>query len=216
MLSLTNLGNALRVVAAGLQIPVMVILLLFIAVTIFMAGSLAVEFFAERMRYRIKLPQLLETLKAGREETSNVIETSGLLRRHKNLFLEFLSHSGLDAGTREALARRLLFEEQARCDTITRITDIIARLAPMFGLMGTLIPLGPGIIALGQGDTYTLSSSMLMAFDTTVAGLISAAAAFLISTIRKGMYENDLAAIETVMESILEMEEADEKEYGKA
>ncbi|MDF3000322.1 MAG: hypothetical protein K0Q48_441 [Bacillota bacterium] len=216
MLSLTNLGNALRAVASGLQIPVMVILLLFIAVTIFMAGSLAVEFIAERMRYRIKLPLLLENLKADREGTANVIETSGLLRRHKTLFLEFLSHGSLDAGTREALARRLLFEEQSRCDTITRITDAIARLAPMFGLMGTLIPLGPGIIALGQGDTYTLSASMLMAFDTTVAGLISAAAAFLISTIRKSMYENDLAAIETVMESILEMEEADEKEYGKA
>ena len=216
MLSLTNLGNALRAVASGLQMPVMVILLLFIAVTIFMAGSLAVEFFAERMRYKIKLPLLLENLKTDREGSANVIETSGLLRRHKTLFLEFLSHRGLDAGPRAALARRLLFEEQARCDTITRITDVIARLAPMFGLMGTLIPLGPGIIALGQGDTYTLSASMLMAFDTTVAGLVSAAVAFLISTIRKSMYENDLAAIETVMESILEMEVADEKEHGTA
>lgn len=39
----------------------------------------------------------------------------------------------------------------------------------MLGLLGTLIPLGPGIIALGQGDTQTLSTSLLTAFDTTIA-----------------------------------------------
>ena len=34
---------------------------------------------------------------------------------------------------------------------------MIAKLGPMFGLLGPLIPLGPGIVALGQGDTVTLS-----------------------------------------------------------
>lgn len=54
---------------------------------------------------------------------------------------------------------------------------MIAKLGPMFGLLGTLIPLGPGIVALGQGDTVTLSESMNVAFDTTIAGVISAAVA---------------------------------------
>jgi biopolymer transport protein ExbB/TolQ len=74
----------------------------------------------------------------------------------------------------------------------------------MFGLMGTLIPLGPGLIALAQGDTKTLSDSLLIAFDTTVAGLISAAISFVISGIRKGWYEQYMTGLETIMETILE------------
>lgn len=216
MFSLINLGNALRAVASGLQIPVMIILLILIAITIFMAGSLIAELFTERIRFKAKLPLLMEEMKDRQEPVEEIIKKSGLLKRHKNLLLELLQHKDLDETMREALARRLIFEEQAHYDWITKITDMVARLAPMFGLMGTLIPLGPGIIALGQGDTYTLSKSMLMAFDTTVAGLISAAMSFLISAIRKSMYENYMVAIETVVESILEVEEANEKERGKA
>lgn len=215
MISLSNLGNALRAVASGLQIPVMIILLLMIVSTVFMAGSLLAEIFTERIRFRVKLPLLMEQLKEREKSTEAIILESGLLKRHKVLFLEILRHKELNEVMQEALARRLIFEEQARYEGITKITDLVARLAPMFGLMGTLIPLGPGIIALGQGDTYTLSKSMLMAFDTTVAGLIAAAISFLISAIRKSMYENYMVAIETVMESILEVESADEKANGK-
>lgn len=216
MLPLIDLGNALRAVASGLQIPVMAVLLLLIALSIFMAGSLIAELLTERRRFKAKLPDLMKKLKDRREPAGRIIEKSGLLKRHKALFLELLSHNGMNGTMREALARRLIFEEQSHYDRIIKITDITARLAPMFGLMGTLIPLGPGIIALGQGDTYTLSKSMLMAFDTTVAGLISGAAAFLISAVRKGMYENYMVAVETVMECILEAGETNETESGKA
>ena len=50
--------------------------------------------------------------------------------------------------------------------------DMIARIAPMFGLMGTLIPLGPGLAALGQGNLTILTEAITIAFDTTVLGLL--------------------------------------------
>ena len=81
----------------------------------------------------------------------------------------------------------------------------------MFGLMGTLIPLGPGLIALGQGDTKTLSDSLLIAFDTTVAGLISGAISYVISGIRKSWYEQYIIGLETVFESILEEQSRERK-----
>jgi biopolymer transport protein ExbB/TolQ len=76
----------------------------------------------------------------------------------------------------------------------------------MFGLMGTLIPLGPGIIALGQGDTQTLSNSLLTAFDTTVAGLASAAVASVVSMVRRSWYKDYMSMLETVAECVLETE----------
>ena len=102
------------------------------------------------------------------------------------------------------MARQLIADEENRYAKITKVTDLIAKIAPMFGLMGTLIPLGPGLLALGQGDTKTLSESLLIAFDTTVAGLISAAVAYIISSVRKGWYEQYMVGLETIMETILE------------
>jgi biopolymer transport protein ExbB/TolQ len=184
MLTGENLGNILRAVATALQTPVIVILLLIMAVTVFMLGSLIVEAFTERVRLRANLPTLADALReSGATET--VIENSGLLKRQKRALLEVTRHRALNPAMRESLAVRLVTAERARYDGLVRITDLIARLGPMFGLLGTLIPLGPGIIALGRGDTYTLSLSLLMAFDTTIAGLISAAVAFVISAVRK-------------------------------
>ncbi|MBR2620413.1 MAG: MotA/TolQ/ExbB proton channel family protein, partial [Firmicutes bacterium] len=133
-----------------------------------------------------------------------IIKKSRLLKRQKKAIIELIVRGGYSDATREALARQLIADEENRYAKITKVTDLIAKIAPMFGLMGTLIPLGPGLLALGQGDTKTLSESLLIAFDTTVAGLISAAVAYIISSVRKGWYEQYMVGLETIMETILE------------
>ena len=74
--------------------------------------------------------------------------------------------------------------------------DFITRLAPMLGLMGTLIPLGPGLAALGDGDVKILSSAMSVAFDTTVLGLLAGMTGFIISRLRKRWYDKALSLME--------------------
>ena len=58
--------------------------------------------------------------------------------------------------------------------------------------------------AVREGDTVTLSESMNVAFDTTIAGVISAAVASVISHIRKRWYNDDMVSLETLMEAVLE------------
>lgn len=74
--------------------------------------------------------------------------------------------------------------------------DFITRLAPMLGLMGTLIPLGPGLAALGDGDVKILSTAMSVAFDTTVLGLLSGMTGFVISRLRRRWYDKALNIME--------------------
>jgi len=74
--------------------------------------------------------------------------------------------------------------------------DFITRLAPMLGLMGTLIPLGPGLAALGDGDVKILSTAMSVAFDTTVLGLLAGMTGFIISRLRKRWYDKALTLME--------------------
>ncbi|MDR1358148.1 MAG: MotA/TolQ/ExbB proton channel family protein, partial [Coriobacteriales bacterium] len=91
-------------------------------------------------------------------------------------------------------------------------TDTFAKIGPMLGLMGTLIPLGPGIVALGQGNTQQLSSSLLVAFDATVCGLVVACVALIISKIRSGWYEEYIETLESAMSCLLEKAAAARKE----
>ena len=145
------------------------------------------------------------------EETKEAIRKSRLLKRQRNALLELLSHPDITPLMRESLAARIVEEEQNVYSRRIRISDIIAKIGPILGLLGTLIPLGPGIIALGQGDTITLSSSLLTAFDTTILGLLSAGTAMVISTIRKSWYNNYMSVLETLAECILEVEKRNVK-----
>lgn len=84
-------------------------------------------------------------------------------------------------------------------------TDIIAKISPAVGLMGTLIPLGPGLTALGEGDIQSLANHLLTAFDAAVLGMAAAAIAFTISKIRRRWYEEEISNLETLADTILEI-----------
>lgn len=203
-----QIGDILRQVSRMLEKPVIFLLICGIALAIFLLGWLIGEYFTERRHLKICLPALLEELRAGKTSPKACIEGSKLLKRQKAALLELLSHPDFTPELREALAVRLMEEQQMRYDRVVHYSELLARLAPMFGLMGTLIPLGPGIIALGQGDTQTLSNSLLTAFDTTVAGLASAAVASVVSMVRRSWYKDYLSLLETVAECVLETEKS--------
>lgn len=202
-------SDAMRGICSSLQTPVIVILLIILGVTLIILGSLIVELIAERRYLKVWMPQLVDEIKNPELSTTDCIKNSGLLKRQKYVLLELTDHKNLTDTMREALALRLLDELKGRYDVIVKLSDLIVKLGPVFGLMGTLIPLGPGILALGQGDTYTLSQSLLTAFDTTVIGLISAAIATVISTVRRKWYNNDISIMETLIECVLEVEKQD-------
>jgi len=204
--------DILRVVSSTLQIPTIVVLIILIIATVVILGSFVAEFVSERKALKTDIPALIDALQGkNSREMETVISQSGLLKRQKAAACKLIKSTKYPDNTREALAKQLLADEEARYYKITKTTDIIARVAPMFGLMGTLIPLGPGLIALAQGDTKTLSDSLLIAFDTTVAGLISAAVAYVISGIRKSWYEKYMVGLETIMETILEAQSIERK-----
>lgn len=203
---MTILGKVLHSMTSVLQIPVVIILILFIAAILVATGWIISEYMNEHKHMQVQLPKLLDEIRAGEQPIEEIIGTSGLLKTQKEALVEITKHSDFNDLMLESLAANLLEREQERYDAKLKPTDLLSKLGPMFGLLGTLIPLGPGIIALGQGDTMTLSQSLMTAFDTTIAGLIVAAIAIVISTIRRGWYNNYMSVLETVMDCVVEME----------
>lgn len=200
--------DILRAAASALEIPVVVLLVLALLAAAALVGWLIAEYFTERRHLKVALPSLMEQLRTAPDRAA-VIEQSGLLRRQKDALLELLRHPDFTDATREALAVELLEREQDRYDDIVKLSELLARLAPMLGLLGTLIPLGPGVIALGQGDTYTLSTSLLTAFDTTIAGLVAAAFAIVVSNIRRRWYRAYGSMLEALCTELLELQKED-------
>ena len=204
-MELTILQKILRNIAAYMKYPVIVVLILFIAFAVFSIGWILVEAFTERRHMKYSMPQLLDQFKTEETSIPDSIRGSGLLLRQKKVLLELTGHPGFNREMLTSLADNLLENEQRHYDLILKTTGLVSKLAPMAGLLGTLIPLGPGIIALGNGDTYTLSESMLTAFDTTVAGLLAASVCLVIHTIRNHWYDRCMSDLETLVDCLLEI-----------
>ncbi len=86
---------------------------------------------------------------------------------------------------------RLLHEAELTWDRRLEPLRNLIRLGPMFGLMGTLIPLGPALMGLANGDLQTMASNLIVAFATTVVGLVSAGIALIVLSVKRGWYRGD-------------------------
>ncbi len=201
----TILSTVMHTIGQTVMIPCLIILILLIIVALWQVGDILVETITERKKMKEDVPQLLKDIhNSSNDEIRVIIEKSMLLTRQKIAIYELIDSSDMSRPSLEALAERLLATEQEKYEKAVEITDLVAKLGPMFGLLGTLIPLGPGIIALGQGDTKTLSESIGVAFDTTIAGMLAASIALVISSIRKRWYNGYMVSLESIMECILE------------
>ena len=209
------LGDILHMISQGFLNPDKFVLVALVLYTVFQCGSFLVELIGEHRHFKLVMPDFLNALdRASLDEIPDVIENSGLLKRQKSVLMCVYENRHLPEDSRFSLAQRQIFDMGTHYGRIVGRVDAVAKIAPMFGLMGTLIPLGPGIAALGRGDTATLSSSLLLAFDTTVAGLIAAAFCFVISRIRKRWYDDYMMALKTSATTVLEKLEIIEEAEG--
>ena len=64
--------------------------------------------------------------------------------------------------------------------------QLLIKFGPALGLMGTLIPLGPALIGLAEGDIQTMSQNLVIAFATTVVGLLISLIGLFLHGVRKG------------------------------
>ena len=74
----------------------------------------------------------------------------------------------------------------------------MARLGPMLGLMGTLIPMGPALVGLAAGDIAAMAENLQVAFSTTVVGLFVGAIGFAVQQAKQRWHGEALNDLEFV------------------
>ena len=199
------LSGALNVISQSLTIPVMVLLLIIAVVSVIALGGFIYEYTSMKKVGVGKIRDLIFKINtaASVDDLMNVISGSDIPKSQKKVLTEIAKSEALDSDSREALARKLVEHEEEKIDKSLRNTDIITRVGPTLGLMGTLIPLGPGLAALGAGDVNTLADALTIAFDTTVVGIGSGALCYFISKIRRGWYDQYLSDLDALSDAVL-------------
>ena len=200
------LTSFIHIVSESLLAPVVIILVVFLIYAILSFGGFLNEWFTKKPLKSDGLESLLQDISKSNspDELVSVVNGSSLYKGQKDILVKITNNYNLGPEARKAFASKLIEEEESKLVKVTSKTDILVRLGPIFGLLGTLIPLGPGLSALGTGDITTLAQSLTIAFDTTVTGLTIGAMGYIVSKYRKQWYESDLATTETVAEAILE------------
>lgn len=198
------LTSTLDLVSQSLQIPVIIFLLLFAVAVVVLLGGLIREFRHRKTISNAEMKNLIRGISnAGSEsEMLNIIENSEIPNSQKNDLKEIIS-SDMDMESKIALAKKLVNSREKKLEKRLSYTDIITRIGPTLGLMGTLIPMGPGLAALGTGDIVTLSNAIIVAFDTTVVGIGAGALAYVISKIRRRWYGEYIANLDVLTDVVL-------------
>ncbi len=200
------LTAALNVVSQSLQIPVIIFLLIFAIFAVFAFGGLISDYSSRKKLTREYKEKLIFSLvNAGSvDELTNIVNSSEIFDNQKEVLLKIIDAHSLSCDSREAWALNLIEEEEVMMAKSLEKVDIVTRIGPTLGLMGTLIPMGPGLAALGSGDVTTLANAIIVAFDTTVVGIGSGAVAYVISKVRRRWYEEYSSNLQLFVNAVLE------------
>ncbi|MEE0936305.1 MAG: MotA/TolQ/ExbB proton channel family protein [Methanobrevibacter sp.] len=201
-----TLTSFIHILSESLLTPVIVLLVISIIIVILAFGGLINEYISRKPISSRDLEDLVRhvSFSSNVNQMKEEISNSGLFDYQKEILTRIADNYDIGSQARKALASELISAHETRLIKKTNKTDILVRVGPSLGLLGTLIPLGPGLAALGTGDIATLAESLTIAFDTTVTGLTVGALSFLISKYKKQWYETELIDVETVAEAELE------------
>jgi biopolymer transport protein ExbB/TolQ len=185
-------SQALSGLSSALRVPVHVAALTLLALLTLELGRVAIETW-RRVHPRSDHLEVL-ALKAISDKTQAADiarRAPGAIAEQAILDLANAEESGDAEAFEHALASYEL-RVQRRLDR----TRMLVRAGPAVGLMGTLIPLAPGLSALGQGDFAPLAADLKVAFAATVIGILVGTVAFALTLVRTRLYSEDLVALE--------------------
>ncbi len=184
--------------------PVIVSLLLLFAWSLALMGSLINEY-TSRRRILGELEDVslkaADLTKEGRAK-----EASAVLKSYKSpwqvsMALEEISRS-LEMGLFNIKFEKILQDIELSMAKALEPARIGVKVGPILGLMGTLIPMGPALIGLTEGDIKSLADNLVIAFATTVIGLVVGGICYGTLVIKSRWYRQDLSDLEYAVDII--------------
>lgn len=176
--------------SGGLMIPVMIGIFYFLVRGLLSLGKFYGQYF-NRLKYRQSLQAALSEPDRELASLRSIDHSSGTL---------------LGDAIRDLLARqnsavyrdKIVADFEVACEKELDKNRTLAKMGPILGLMGTLIPMGPALAGLSAGDISSMSQQMQIAFNTTVLGLVIGCIGYLLLQTRQRWYAEDLNQLEFI------------------
>lgn len=78
---------------------------------------------------------------------------------------------------------------------------LVTRISPMLGLIATMIPMGPALKSLADGNIQGISDNLVIAFSSVIFGLVIATLTFWIATVEKRWLAVELLDCQKLIDS---------------
>lgn len=195
---MNNITNVLYWVSTGLLIPVIALLLFGFFRSLMLLGNFF-GMYINRIKYEKKQNELIYSVENNQVESFD-------LKGNKlfNLHLKRI----VNADSNSVVTDKVLSDYEVSSDKELSKSKILSKLGPMLGLMGTLIPMGPGLVGLASGDIASMAQNMQVAFSTTVVGVFIGAIGYVTQLIKQRWFISDLNNLEYISNLLKEKQYA--------
>jgi biopolymer transport protein ExbB/TolQ len=180
---LPEMMKVLLTISNAMLYPVLILLIILVALCFVFAGDMISEYSKRSKDFDEKFKE--GHLRGFRGEVKR------LVAEHRN---------PRDEDVLSVKIGRLLQEYEAEAGRKLGNTRLLIRIGPMLGLMGTLIPLGPALLGLSAGDIEQLANNLVIAFTSTVVGLLIGTVSLTVASVRQRWYSQDLDDMEYMAE----------------
>lgn len=187
-----DLGDGLSHIATALRVPVLIAAVVILVLCALECGRFAVEWWRRWRNRRFDLRQVVAEALADPSNAAHYARYA----RSPITARAILAIAAAPPADRTLATERALVDYELAVERSLDRTRLLVRAGPAIGLMGTLIPLIPGLAALAGGDVGTLANDLRDAFGATVVGLLVGTVAFALTLTRTRMFTEDLAGLE--------------------
>mgnify|MGYP002625034277 CR=1 FL=1 len=195
------ISDILYWISTGLLVPVVILLIYFFLRALLLIGG----FFGQYLDLRKTQERLRPAIDALTADNLDALAEQ-LPKKSRSLAVNYLKQM-LEAQDDPMRVEKLLAEFELEADKDLELPKTLTKMGPMLGLMGTLIPMGPALVGLANGDIASMAYNMQVAFATTVVGLFSSAVGFVTRQAKQRWYLRDLNDLGFVANRIKEKHE---------
>jgi biopolymer transport protein ExbB/TolQ len=199
---LSLLENGLFALGQVLRFPVMALLWVCVAVTLYCVGYSLIEAVARRRDhadFNIKV-----WLQKGGVLNADPGREAALPKTLRSLVVAFREQNAANALQHGGL-ENIVAEHEERVRHALDGPRALVKIGPSLGLIGTLIPMGSSLAAMASGNLQAMAGQMVVAFTSTIIGLATGTVAYALvalqqnwinATIRQQRYLAEVAAAE--------------------
>ncbi len=193
-MSIHWLENLMYELSDFFMAPVIIMLVLLFGYSLYVSGTFFFQCYQRRRNYA----SYLQALNAGQgtRDDESEIDLKGyqlveIAYHHPQVSKDQLDVAGME---------------------ILQGVRSVSRLAPMLGLIATMIPMGPALKSLADGNIQGISENLVVAFSAVIFGLVISSITFWIANVKTKWLAKELVAIAPMLKrsSLKKAEESDE------